>query len=382
MLGGPGLRRSAALAVILLTGLATVQPSNAADQAPPTGKIKAVLQPPHTFYTADVTDPDGNALSFDWSLTTIGCGSWQAAVSAGPDTADWYHGGGVGDLTNKSNPPVECDHGTGTNSGNHPGTFWVKVSDGTGNTVACKFAGPGGPPGSTQVGPPCESLQYDLSVSGQGPPVVDVGFRAEFTFTITNKGPHPAAASLTVLHVGSQEINGEEVSVFNPATAAAIGYQTVVLQPGASIEQKSGLRFTRPGTYDVPGRVTPDQPPGPPNNPSDNEDSVTVSVNKAACTRKAGRLLLSPDDANVKDKQGRQVVCTKGGDDRITAGDQDVVYSKGGDDVVTCKEPFCVLELGGGNDTAKCPQGCFVNGGPGKDNCPEGDLVIKDGCEK
>ena len=366
------IRRLRALGTssLLIAALSGTTPTHAGDLAPPAGNIRAVLQPPHTYYTADLTDPDGDSLTYSWQFTSIRCGSWQAAVTGGPETADWYHGSGVGDLANKSSPPVECDHSGGTNSGNHVGTFWVRVLDGTGEQVFCKFEGPAGPIGATVQGPACETKRYDLAASGDGPPAVDVGIKAKFNFTITNKGPHPAEeAQLSVLGGGGGD-----------ASFAVSG-----LMPGESVGQVHTLQFGRPGVITVNAITDQDVPHGAPNDTTDNVFPLNVEVSKAKCTQRAKLPLRAPDDdegAIVKNKGARQVVCTGGGDDRITVGDEDVVYSKGGDDKVTCKEAFCVLELGGGNDTAKCVAACYVNGGPGKDNCPEGEGVIKENCER
>ena len=370
-----GIRRASVLvgAFALVATVASALPSQARGSAPPDGRITAVLQPPYTYYTADVTDPDGDPLTFDWSGTSIGCGSWETPTEAAQDSADWYHGGDPGTLAN--NTGVPCGHEGGTTSSNHAGTFWVTVHDGNpANSISCKFVGPSGPEhGVIKEGPACEPTSYDLAIEaipranevpqGQGGVLFD--------FTVNNAGPHPATGvrvqtAWDVVEVGTLTPGGSKLDLLS---------HDVLFRDMAS---------NRLGIHGLTFEVSPDRPSEL--NPADNRVHVNWTTVPAGCTRRAGMPLLalnpSSEDANVKNKARAEVVCTKGGDDRITAGNGDVVYSKAGRDKVTCKEAACVLELGGGNDVVSCAAACYVNGGPGKDNCPEGDLVIRDNCEK
>jgi hypothetical protein len=156
--------------------------------------------------------------------------------------------------------------------------------------------------------------------------------------------------------------------------------RTIAFDPGKiaggdKVTRDAVFRFVRPTEAHVEAFIAPDEPPD--RNPEDNQLSIQVVVTRPGCTERGGR-----GNAIIEDRRNRQVICTRNGDDTITAGDRDVVRSGGGRDTVTCRRAFCVLELGGGNDIARCPGACYVDGGPGKDDCPKGREVIRENCER
>ena len=118
-----------ALAVTLagLTVVLFVFVSPAIAAGPPEGRITATVNHPITTYTAEVTDPDNNQLTYTWSAE-IDCGTFRGSTPA-PNKAEWEHPDG--------SPPSGCSH----SSDDHPGTIKVVVADGTGYEVTCFYFG-------------------------------------------------------------------------------------------------------------------------------------------------------------------------------------------------------------------------------------------------
>lgn len=120
--------------VTALLILFVVVPASA--DSPPTGQISAQETEPNTVYTADVTDPDGDTLSFTWT-GQVACGTFTPA-SPSPDKATWNHPNGQG-----------CEHDPSL--GPHEGSIAVEVADGTGWVVRCEYDG-----SESGTGDPCD----------------------------------------------------------------------------------------------------------------------------------------------------------------------------------------------------------------------------------
>ncbi|MGH2734799.1 MAG: RHS repeat-associated core domain-containing protein [Actinomycetota bacterium] len=135
-----GITIRIALLASLVAGVvvaATGAGSAGATMPPPEGRILASLSPPDTFYFADVSDPDGDPLSFDWTMTSVSCGTFTPGTG---NQAVWSHPG--------TEQGGDCPHDDGFQ---HPGTIVVMVSDGTGNMIRCEYSG-----SLTGQGPPCQ----------------------------------------------------------------------------------------------------------------------------------------------------------------------------------------------------------------------------------
>jgi hypothetical protein len=234
--------------------------------------------------------------------------------------------------------------------------------------AACSSAGPGEQPANAQSPPP--SSGYDLTLTVTAEEETEVNQPFALRFRITNAGPDEALGIVTV-----KDLEHEYSIWLGPGG----GGQLVAFDPGSipggeEASRKGILRFPRPATATVEVHVAPDEPQD--RNPAGNAVTIEVDVSSPACTTRAR------EGASIENTRRRQVMCTGGRDDTLSAGDQDVVRSAGGDDRVTCTQAFCVLELGRGNDVARCPGACYVNGGPGKDTCPRGESVIRESCER
>jgi hypothetical protein len=95
----------------------------APNQAPQVGEIAARLRPPFTFYSVQASDPDGDTLSYQWTLQP-GQADCNSFTSSG-NQATWEHG-----------EDTPCSHGGPL----HPGTITVVVSDGQGHSVTRTYA--------------------------------------------------------------------------------------------------------------------------------------------------------------------------------------------------------------------------------------------------
>lgn len=243
-------------------------------------------------------------------------------------------------------------------------------------TTAAACSSPANPGGSGQdaaTAVPTPGSGYDLGITAVGG---ETEVNAPFAVRLraTNAGPDESLGIMTVKDV----VHFPEIDVWDSGNprAALNAYDPGRLAGGQEVSKKALLRFITPGVIEVEAFIGPDEPPD--RNPANNETSAQVVVKAPACTRE--RTTSIGAGMRVKDTPRRQVTCTGRGDDEITAGDQDVVRSKGGDDLVVCKEAFCVLELGPGDDTARCLDACFVDGGSGRNTCPRGKLVIARNC--
>jgi hypothetical protein len=175
----------------LIVGLAATNSaaspaSSRARFAPPTGSIVAEHAPPFTNFRASVTDPEGDPLTYKWTMS-ISCGSWQEGTTAGkPSTADrasWWHGEpGSGPLEHNTNQ--ECTH---DGQAPHAGDILVVVSDGR-FRVDCAYSGAG-----TGTGPACRDLiDADLEVIVRGPKEAATGSAYEYRVKVINHGPYEA----------------------------------------------------------------------------------------------------------------------------------------------------------------------------------------------
>lgn len=197
------------------------------------------------------------------------------------------------------------------------------------------------------------------------------------TFTVTNSGPDEALGIVTVKDL----IALPGLNVWAPSGGRLVAFDPGAVPGGAEVSRKATLRFIGSALARIEAHVAPDEPPD--RDPTDNALTVEVEVTSPECTDRPRTHARARDGrgADVRNRAGRQVVCTGDGDDTITAGDRDVVRSGAGEDRITCEKSFCVLDLGPGDDVAICRGACYVNGGPGKDDCPDGPNVIKENCE-
>jgi hypothetical protein len=239
--------------------------------------------------------------------------------------------------------------------------------------------------GGTEVGRhggpvtgPSPSQGYDLQLVAEYG-AVEVNRPLRVTFTVTNAGPDQALGIVTVKDL----FDLDDVHVWmDPAAfpgGRLIAFDPGQLAGGDEASRDAVLRLLEPMRAQIEAYVAPDEPPD--RNPSDNSLMVEVDVAAPTCTE-GGKHSRNTPGASVRDTPERQIVCTADGNDRITAGDRDVIRSGAGRDTVLCRRSFCVLDLGAGNDIAKCPGACFVDGGPGRDDCPRGRLVLTRNCER
>lgn len=115
----PTLLRRGVLAVtvllLLAPALSVPVTSQDGDHAPHVSRIRSILDPPFNYYSVEVNDPDGDALTFTWSISEAGaCGAYFG--SSGGNRSEWRH-----------DDPEDCPH----DASSHPGTITVVVTDGT-----------------------------------------------------------------------------------------------------------------------------------------------------------------------------------------------------------------------------------------------------------
>jgi hypothetical protein len=94
---------------------------------PNVGPITAVLVVPVTTYTVIATDPEGDPLTYSWSLVADPGQDCGVKGSSG-NKATWSH---------STNPPDNCPH-PGTD---HPFTITVSVSDGRNTPTVRTYRG-------------------------------------------------------------------------------------------------------------------------------------------------------------------------------------------------------------------------------------------------
>ena len=88
------MRRISRKALMIVSAMALVPPVAAQDvNEPPTGYLDASLQPPSTFYYAQMTDPEGDSLTYNFS-SDLSCGSFAAGEANGHPAygGEWKHG--------------------------------------------------------------------------------------------------------------------------------------------------------------------------------------------------------------------------------------------------------------------------------------------------
>ena len=232
--------------------------------------------------------------------------------------------------------------------------------------IACSSAGEQ----PARAPSPSPSSGHDLTLTVTAKPQTEVNKPFPLRFRVVNAGPDEALGIVTV-----KDLEHEYSIWLGPGGRGRLAsFDPGSIPGGQEVSRKGVLRFPRPTVATVEVYVAPDEPQD--RNPAGNSATVEVKVSSPACTTRA------PDAATVQNTRRRQVICTGGRDDTISAGDKDVVRSAGGDDRVTCTQPFCVLELGAGNDVARCPGACYVDGGAGRDQCPRGRSIITVNCER
>ncbi|HVF53573.1 MAG TPA: hypothetical protein VNC78_08180, partial [Actinomycetota bacterium] len=114
---------------------------------PQGGPLGATLSPPNTSYAVSFTDPDGGSLTYDWSESSISCGTFTPGTASPDDdipdnNARWSHPNGTG--------VGQCPHDQGTS---HTGSIVVEVFDEDGHIVRCTYSG-----SESGQGPPCEEI--------------------------------------------------------------------------------------------------------------------------------------------------------------------------------------------------------------------------------
>lgn len=123
------------LSVILVALASSSGDIAVASPGPPAGEMVATLVPGCcTEYSANLTDPDGDPLSFNWSSTTTSCGHFFTRDGEGPFEADPNLGANEARWEHRNAPHADnCTH----DAPDHPGTIIVIVLDGTGWEVTC-----------------------------------------------------------------------------------------------------------------------------------------------------------------------------------------------------------------------------------------------------
>lgn len=97
----------------MLLALPALVPAEAAANEPPrVSRIASDLRPPINVYSVEARDPDGDALTFTWSLSNAGACTF---LSQDGDNGVWRH-----------DDPEACPH----DAPSHPGTITVVVTDG------------------------------------------------------------------------------------------------------------------------------------------------------------------------------------------------------------------------------------------------------------
>lgn len=98
---------------------ATSRPAAAANRPPVIARLRAVLEPPQTTYTAETADPDGDQLTYEWSLSaTCGIFDWKPTSNV----SQWLH----------PHPPCPTEP-------HHPGVIKVTVRDGRGGEATLSY---------------------------------------------------------------------------------------------------------------------------------------------------------------------------------------------------------------------------------------------------
>ncbi len=284
---------------------------------PPTGTIDTSFPgPPTTFYTANVTDPDGDALSFVWTAE-VNCGSWEVVTRQGAPAnngVDWWHGEpGEGPLANKSGHP--CSHAGGTNSSNHVSTVTVRVSDGTGNEITCTATGPftdskpcqtsssspsPSPSASNASADLCVKLDgkdgtFDEAIDDQceslkaGEHKVFAGEGAHYEATISNKGPNDAEDVVVDFRYSEgmktptdvEATADGECEVFKQSASVTCKWGSV---PAGSVREASlVLRELTLGAQQMSAKVTSGSPIDP--DSSNNDATIATEVIPSADLR-------------------------------------------------------------------------------------------------
>ncbi len=104
----------ALLATVLLTSLLVGPVASQGEHAPHVSRITSILAPPFNYYSVEANDPDGDPLSFSWTLTDAGpCGAF---FTSSGNTSEWRH-----------DDEEACPH----DAAEHPGTITVVVTDGS-----------------------------------------------------------------------------------------------------------------------------------------------------------------------------------------------------------------------------------------------------------
>ena len=96
-----------------------------ANRAPEVSGLQAELIPTNTFYTVEATDPEGDALTYTWTISQEACGTFSGD---GP-RAVWAH-------PHPGPGRIACGDDV-----SHPGTITVVVSDGRGNEITRTYQG-------------------------------------------------------------------------------------------------------------------------------------------------------------------------------------------------------------------------------------------------
>ncbi len=119
------------------TAEASASPSpeaSAAPNRPPrVEELRAVLAVPVTTYSVTATDPDGDVLTFTWSLAGETCGTPGLPYTSEPSSSTqqtWSH---------SSDAPDNCSHETT----DHDVTVGLTIEDGRGASIQCVLSGSG-----------------------------------------------------------------------------------------------------------------------------------------------------------------------------------------------------------------------------------------------